>query len=238
MEWSRERFGAIYRDSLGAIRKIGSEPSKDSVRYTKRVTKTWQKNGVVNSIKGSRQIKQRQERDFVFIESREKVIDNLEKGCLGAMTGTVSWLMRIEYIVGQQMVRELAENNFLKDFGQEGEVWHWSVVFQDLGVKSCFLEKRLDDHYQTSQDYYQGEVTEQEAANASTLVQQSWPLPSAIKIRAGDHLQAAHRPQWFWPTTSLLSLKLVNQNCTPVRRRTLCCRHAHCTTTSGISSGC
>ena len=30
------------------------------------------------------------ERDFVFIESREKVIDDLEKGCLGAMTGTVS----------------------------------------------------------------------------------------------------------------------------------------------------
>ena len=37
------------------------------------------------------------------------------------------------------MVRELAEKYFLKDFGQEGEVWHWSVVFQDLGVKSCFL---------------------------------------------------------------------------------------------------
>ena len=90
MEWSRERFGAIYRHSLGAISEIGSEPSKDSVRYTKTVTKTWQKNGVVNSIKGSRQIKQRQERDFVFIKSREKVIDDLEKGCLGAMTGTVS----------------------------------------------------------------------------------------------------------------------------------------------------
>ena len=44
-------------------------------------------NGVVNSIKGSRQIKRRQERDFVFIESREKAIDDLEKGCLGAMTG-------------------------------------------------------------------------------------------------------------------------------------------------------
>ena len=40
MEWSRERFGATYRDSLGAISEIGSEPSKDSVRYTKRVTKT------------------------------------------------------------------------------------------------------------------------------------------------------------------------------------------------------
>ena len=121
MEWSRERFGAIYRDSLDAISEIGSEPSKDSVKYTKRVTKTWQKNGVVNSIKGSRQIKQRQKRDFVFIESREKVIDDLEKGCLGAMTGTVSWLMRTKEIVGQQMVQELAENNFLKDFGQEGE---------------------------------------------------------------------------------------------------------------------
>ena len=83
MEWSRERFGAIYRDSLGAISEIRSEPSKDSVRYTKRVTKTWQKNGVAISIKGSRQIKQRQERDFAFIESREKVIDDLEKGCLG-----------------------------------------------------------------------------------------------------------------------------------------------------------
>ena len=45
------------------------------------------------------------------------------------------------------MVRELAENNFLKDFGQEGEVWHWSVVFQDLGVKSCFLEERLHDRW-------------------------------------------------------------------------------------------
>ena len=40
MEWSRERFGAIYRDSLGAISEIGSETSKDIVRYTKRVTKT------------------------------------------------------------------------------------------------------------------------------------------------------------------------------------------------------
>ena len=89
MEWRRERFGAIYRDSLGAISEIGSEPSKDSVRYTKRVTKTKQKNGVVNSIKGSRQIKQRQEKDFVFIDSREKVIDDPEKGCCGAMTGTV-----------------------------------------------------------------------------------------------------------------------------------------------------
>ena len=77
---------------------------------------------MVISIKGSRQIKQRQERDFVFIESREKVIDDLEKGFLGALNGTVSLLMRIEYIVGQQMVRELAENNFLKDFGQEGKV--------------------------------------------------------------------------------------------------------------------
>ena len=38
MEWSRKRFGAIYRDSLGAISEIGSEPNKDSVRYTKRVT--------------------------------------------------------------------------------------------------------------------------------------------------------------------------------------------------------
>ena len=40
MEWSRKRFGTIYRDSLGAISEIGSEPSKDGVRYTKRVTKT------------------------------------------------------------------------------------------------------------------------------------------------------------------------------------------------------
>ena len=40
IKWSRERFGAIYRDSLDAISEIGSEPSKDSVRYTKRVTKT------------------------------------------------------------------------------------------------------------------------------------------------------------------------------------------------------
>ena len=40
---------------MGAIREIGSEPSKNSVRYTKRITKTSQKNGVVNSIKGSRQ---------------------------------------------------------------------------------------------------------------------------------------------------------------------------------------
>ena len=40
MEWSRERFGAIYRDSLGTISEIGSESSKDSVRYIKRVTKT------------------------------------------------------------------------------------------------------------------------------------------------------------------------------------------------------
>ena len=39
-DWSRERFGAIYRDNLGANNEIGSEPSKDSVRYTKRVTKT------------------------------------------------------------------------------------------------------------------------------------------------------------------------------------------------------
>ena len=30
------------------------------------------------------------EERLVFIESREKVIDDLEKGCLGAMTGTVS----------------------------------------------------------------------------------------------------------------------------------------------------
>ena len=44
------------------------------------------------------------------------------------------------------MVRELAENNFLKDFGQEGEVKHWSVVFQDLAVKSYFLEERIHDH--------------------------------------------------------------------------------------------
>ena len=51
---------------------------------------------MVNSIKGSRQIKQRQERDYVFIGSGEKVIDGLEKGCLGAMTGTVSRLMRID----------------------------------------------------------------------------------------------------------------------------------------------
>ena len=40
MEWSREKFGAIYRDSLDAISEIGSESSKDSVRYIKRVTKT------------------------------------------------------------------------------------------------------------------------------------------------------------------------------------------------------
>ena len=29
-------------------------------------------------------------RDFVFIESRKKANDVLAKGCLGAMTGTVS----------------------------------------------------------------------------------------------------------------------------------------------------
>ena len=40
MEWSQEKFGAINKDSLGAISEIGSEPSKDSVRNAKRVTKT------------------------------------------------------------------------------------------------------------------------------------------------------------------------------------------------------
>ena len=45
---------------------------------------------MVNGIKGSRRFKQRQKRDFVFIESREKVIDDLEKGSLGAITGTVT----------------------------------------------------------------------------------------------------------------------------------------------------
>ena len=34
-------------------------------------------------------MKQRRERDFVFIESREKVNDDLEKGCLGAMTDEI-----------------------------------------------------------------------------------------------------------------------------------------------------
>ena len=40
LKWSRERFGAIYRDGIGAIREVGSESSKKSVRYAKRVTKT------------------------------------------------------------------------------------------------------------------------------------------------------------------------------------------------------
>ena len=40
MEWSRKRLGAIYRDGLDAISETESEPSKNSVRYTKRVTKT------------------------------------------------------------------------------------------------------------------------------------------------------------------------------------------------------
>ena len=40
MEWSWESFGAIYKDSLGAISEIGSEQSKNGVRYTKRITKT------------------------------------------------------------------------------------------------------------------------------------------------------------------------------------------------------
>ena len=40
LESSRERVGAIYRDNLVAISEIGNEPSKNSVRYTKRVTKT------------------------------------------------------------------------------------------------------------------------------------------------------------------------------------------------------
>ena len=40
MDWSRERFVAIYRINLGANNEIGSEPSKDSVRYSKRLTKT------------------------------------------------------------------------------------------------------------------------------------------------------------------------------------------------------
>ena len=40
MDWSQERFGAIYRDSLDAISEIGIEPSKNSVRYTKRLAKT------------------------------------------------------------------------------------------------------------------------------------------------------------------------------------------------------
>ena len=40
LEWSQKRFGAIYRDGLGAVREIGSESSKNSVRYTGRITKT------------------------------------------------------------------------------------------------------------------------------------------------------------------------------------------------------
>ena len=74
---------------MGVIREIESELSKNSVRYTKRATKTFKKNGVFNSIKGRRWIKQSQERHFVFTESRKRVIDDLEKGCLGAMIGTV-----------------------------------------------------------------------------------------------------------------------------------------------------
>ena len=46
------------------------------------------------------------------------------------------------------MIRELAENNFLKDFGQEGEVWHWSVVFfcfffKISGLRVVFLRRGL-----------------------------------------------------------------------------------------------
>ena len=37
-----------------------------------------------------RSSRDRRERDSVFIESREKVIDDLEKGCLGVMTDTIS----------------------------------------------------------------------------------------------------------------------------------------------------
>ena len=46
------------------------------------------------------------------------------------------------------MVRELAENNFLKDFGQEGEVLHWSVflfvlffVLNISGLRVVFLRR-------------------------------------------------------------------------------------------------
>ena len=55
------------------------EPGENTAGKTKRSVERWQKNAMINDDKSGGPIKKRQERKFMIILSREKVVNNFEK---------------------------------------------------------------------------------------------------------------------------------------------------------------
>jgi hypothetical protein len=57
-QFDRRRLNAIYKDRLRPIGKVGSKPRQNSIRNSKTVVKSREKDRMINGIKGSRQIKE------------------------------------------------------------------------------------------------------------------------------------------------------------------------------------
>jgi hypothetical protein len=139
------RGNAVDDDCLSSVREIGEKPGKSRVGDAKSVLEAVEQDRVIDSIKGSREIKKSEERDVARVSGQKEIVKNMYKGCLCTVVFAVGGLERTEEVVGGEVKVELVEDNLLKEFGQEGEIGYRPVVFQLVWVEVVFLEKRSDD---------------------------------------------------------------------------------------------
>ena len=71
-------MSAIDGNSLLSVREIRAEPGEDSVRDAESVLESGEENRVVNSVKGSGEVKECEERNFTRVSSKEEIVENVE----------------------------------------------------------------------------------------------------------------------------------------------------------------
>ena len=84
---------------------------------------------MVDSVESCRKVEKSEKRDFVRVGCQKELIDYVEKSSFCAMVGTVGRLERVEEVVGRQVVVQLLQDDFFKEFGNERKVRDRAIVF-------------------------------------------------------------------------------------------------------------
>lgn len=105
----------INRDKMVTIREVRCEPAKCCTRDANRL-KTMEKDSMVNSVKCSGEVEEKEDGYETKVGSNEEIICDFKKGCFCAVVWTESGLKCFEELRGVEILMELCVYGAFQNF--------------------------------------------------------------------------------------------------------------------------
>ena len=119
--WNTREEAVTNTNTLGATRKVGCKPEQGISSNSTASCQGVQKNVVIDSIKGSRQVEETDGGGQISVSIAEKVIVESEKRSLSGIIRAIGRLTIRKKVESREMSRKLVVDNTFNQFRHKGE---------------------------------------------------------------------------------------------------------------------